>query len=1257
MKKNNKLLLLFLGIVMSIASLGMGACTKGGGEESSVIPTTPPAVEELKPSLTLNAKKITLPLFSRTTLVATLKNSTESIVWTSSDTSVVTVENGEIYGLKEGTATVTATAGTLSESCNVTVTKEGVTTEFAMLENGMTLYLDSPFQLDPMVVSNGVEVEGVTVTFATTGDVFTIDAEGNVTTLKEGEQQLTATAKLNGETILNATYTVKVREYLSIKTGIDKNTLQLKLTDYLTDSLTEYSTTDFKAIIGSKTRDDITLTYAVEDDEIVSVQNGIITPLKAGETTVSVSFISPNTQNAHTTNINVVVGKEIVAKSTDFLAKSATGTKKDDFQNNVTGVTSIDLSDTGIDLSTLTAVRENGKTLVANANGNTLIVTDASCGDVQLEVELEKVVYIIDGFIAQTIISNKTELQKFYTQYGSVYGYTVLTEDIDMVGETLNGGSQWFRCIFDGRGHTISNFTTPYGIVTYMSEGSLIKNVQYVNVIKDSGTATEYDKTEIGAFGLFGALHTGAISDVLIVGTIKNPATTQAVFCGGEYSQASYKNIVVAFDVENATNTTLVGTGTYYSGTGTKNVFDNVRYVYGGAMTTCADYPASKDALHYTSVSAYVETKDFDDFDGYWTTYQNALPAMSDLESVFENSLTITEGNFEAGGAVTVTTTMACSKIVLKNAVNGVTFDGKTLKIGANVALGTTITLVVSNSLNDVAIEKEYTVRATETLTYAGKYVDATNGKAKLDLSKLSKTIGEVQAVAINGIEYGCATQDGILTYDTVETGKLMITLITETCVYSVEVLQADNVITTAEQFTKWIHKDKDNFGSYKYTVLANDITFATASAHYMNSFPQGRVFDGLGHTIDGFASGMGIVHSLDGGTTTWKNVNYTNYSGVLVLYVALGGTFENVNVSGTVSDTGNLLVYTINRANTTVKNCVFNLNHKTAGTPLNLAKKGAEYNDITLIDTMIIYSNGQLTTNDLDLSKGSNYTLYDVDDITQTNYYSKVNGGTATFALSQMGDDAFTSVSKLLVNGVETTATVVNGVLSYPAHNTGATMLIITTNIDTQIMNIVHADNVITTWEEFKTWATTENGTYNTYEYTVLANDITASGTTYSNGGYFEKTFDGLGHTIDGFTCGHGIVQRLLAGSTWKNVNYTGLTTTGQGLFGYLAGGTFENVNINGALGSETYIFGYGINSSSTKFVNCTFTLTNADKIEKCVCAGSVHAYTITLVDSTVNYNGTVNYQTCTCTGTYGCSGAAAKITLTNSTINSNVK
>lgn len=86
------------------------------------------AVTVNNPTQSVSLDKTTLALdmsaVKTATLAATLTpaNATDSVVWTSSDNTVVSVANGTVTALKEGSATVTATAGGKSASCAVTVT-------------------------------------------------------------------------------------------------------------------------------------------------------------------------------------------------------------------------------------------------------------------------------------------------------------------------------------------------------------------------------------------------------------------------------------------------------------------------------------------------------------------------------------------------------------------------------------------------------------------------------------------------------------------------------------------------------------------------------------------------------------------------------------------------------------------------------------------------------------------------------------------------------------------------------------------------------------------------------------------------------------------------------------------------------------------------------------------------------------------------------------------------------------------------------
>lgn len=73
--------------------------------------------------ITLSESAITFSSGSPVTITATAtpENTTDDIVWTCSDDTVCIVNNGEVTPLKNGTATITATCGSQSATCSVTV--------------------------------------------------------------------------------------------------------------------------------------------------------------------------------------------------------------------------------------------------------------------------------------------------------------------------------------------------------------------------------------------------------------------------------------------------------------------------------------------------------------------------------------------------------------------------------------------------------------------------------------------------------------------------------------------------------------------------------------------------------------------------------------------------------------------------------------------------------------------------------------------------------------------------------------------------------------------------------------------------------------------------------------------------------------------------------------------------------------------------------------------------------------------------------
>lgn len=72
-------------------------------------------------TIKLSSSDITINVGEITTLNATVSNSDESVVWTSSDPSVATVSDGKITPIKSGTVTITAKVGSVSATCIVRI--------------------------------------------------------------------------------------------------------------------------------------------------------------------------------------------------------------------------------------------------------------------------------------------------------------------------------------------------------------------------------------------------------------------------------------------------------------------------------------------------------------------------------------------------------------------------------------------------------------------------------------------------------------------------------------------------------------------------------------------------------------------------------------------------------------------------------------------------------------------------------------------------------------------------------------------------------------------------------------------------------------------------------------------------------------------------------------------------------------------------------------------------------------------------------
>ena len=169
----------------------------------------------LPTSIALDSESLVVALDGTATLKATIEPSdatATSIIWTSSDNSVATVENGVVTGLKEGTCTITATTTNgLSDSCSISVEEVEIQITGLSFEKA-SISLDkeevTQYQLTPIYTPNNTTQTEVEWS-SDNESVAKVDSNGLVTIIGGGTAHITATSKSNNSISCTCEFVIK----------------------------------------------------------------------------------------------------------------------------------------------------------------------------------------------------------------------------------------------------------------------------------------------------------------------------------------------------------------------------------------------------------------------------------------------------------------------------------------------------------------------------------------------------------------------------------------------------------------------------------------------------------------------------------------------------------------------------------------------------------------------------------------------------------------------------------------------------------------------------------------------------------------------------------------------------------------------------------------------------------------------------------------------------------------------------------------
>ena len=731
MKQKWKVFLsLICALVMSCSILA--ACDNGGETQSEV-------------TVTLSEETLTLDLYEPATLEATVTGTDEDPVWSSSNEAVATVsETGEVVGLSNGQATITATVGDVSDSCAVTVQSTGATPMITGLPTQVTMAVDDTRTLTPAAEYKG---NALSLTYAyesSDAAVASVTSAGVITAEGRGTATVSVTASYYTFN-LEQDITVTVTDNVSIV--LDADSLSLNVND--THQLEATITVNGEAYTSAEG-----IAWSSSDSAAVEVSTaGLVTAKAETQMPVTVTLTFTYEGQPFTADCTVSVSRETV----DLTDEAVTEVEiyADAEADTVTLPLSMIPSSYAVTAADVTSVRDTAynAAIPFENDGDTLelvkftgenTVGNIYSGETTYEIGTAEYVFEIPVLMISKVLKTADDIDDMldycmmdpatvYSPADSKFyyvGYFTLGDDIDYDGNTIGNwsdydsiggvtnGSNGFAGTVDGRNHTISSMAVDNnnnGFIGTLALGGELKNIAFLNARLMRGPCAV-------AVGLIAG---GTVDNVIVHGTRTAGAPSWApagmLAVKTTASGASISNVLVFsedFDYagnadsyvivgRNDSNASIPMTNVYaVCNTETTKLWCTSQGVTSGFVATAAT--SVGELLAVEGEGAY----DASGFVGWDSTtsekYGIALPATFDESSAtdanFLYSVRITNTVLNAYPSPVTTVSVAnlsdnAVTYSLKEAVAGVSIDSSTGVItvdASQVTSGAAFTVVAS---------------------------------------------------------------------------------------------------------------------------------------------------------------------------------------------------------------------------------------------------------------------------------------------------------------------------------------------------------------------------------------------------------------------------------------------------------------------------------------------------------------------------------------------------------------------------------
>ena len=365
-------------------------------------------------SITLNITEKTLEEGEKVNLTANVlpaNASNKTLAWTSSDENVATVDaNGLVTAVKAGTATITVKAidgSNVSTKCTIRVKAPVVLVQGITLNaTEQTLMVGETLALTANVLPANASNKTLSWT-SSDESVATVDANGLVTTVKEGTA--TITVKATDGSNASASCTITVKSAVVLVEGITLNVTEQTISEGETLALT--------ASVTPENASNKTLSWTSSDENVATVDaNGLVTAVKEGTATITVKATDGSNTSASctiTVKAPVVLVEGITLNATEqtltegeTFALTASVTPEN-ATNKSLAWTSSDENVATVDANGLvTAVKEGTATITVKA-------TDGSNTSASCTITVKAPVVLVEGITLNATEQTLTEGETF----------------------------------------------------------------------------------------------------------------------------------------------------------------------------------------------------------------------------------------------------------------------------------------------------------------------------------------------------------------------------------------------------------------------------------------------------------------------------------------------------------------------------------------------------------------------------------------------------------------------------------------------------------------------------------------------------------------------------------------------------------------------------------------------------------------------------------------------------------------------------